>query len=387
MSSSMTGRDGSFKGAPWLFAAAFLFAGTAEAAAPAEWGQALRARLRLVPIVLDYELPGHPRELGRGHAGTIGTVGLVWSVDRFLTVEAGVLARIPFAQDFAEETDAFPQIALTLWPFGPNLSLRLGALDIHHGHHPAVLDEARYAYGRPYQELYNRSIEVERDVGEDPFLPVENGFQLRAAVDYLSAEVYLDWQLLETLAHREKFAVGVLGRFESKWVDAGFEYRLVHYGGQLFTAKREGFDPKRQPTTLAARLKARPLILDYVTVELAGAFIHGRVVQAPEEPESAHWGVEAGADVLLFQVARLGYRAWLPKQNVARYVSEDGDPVYAGPRSHRATVGLFGKYGIAELSGRLDLIFADGADKVQYQTLTTLTFVWEPLLFTNFDYP
>lgn len=346
----------------------------------AAWfGQALKARLSLVPIVLDYELPGHPNELGRGHAGAIGTGTLVWSYDDFVELEAGVLARLPFAQNFSEETDAFPLLAVTVAPFGPWLRLRLGWLDAEHGHHPAVLDQDRYRYGRPYQELYNRSIEVERDVGEDPFLPVENGFQLKAAVPYVSAEVYLDWQLLETAAHREKFAVGVLGRFESPFGDAGFEYRLVHYGGQLFTKVREGFDPKRVPTTLAAFVKPR-LEIEWFRGELFGAFLHGR---APE----THYGFEAGADVTLFSIGRLGYRVWLPKGGRAVRISEDGDPVYAGPRSHRAIIGLSGKYGAAELSGRLDLVFAEGADKVQYLTVTTLSFTWEPLIFADLRYP
>jgi hypothetical protein len=344
-----------------------------------QFGQALKGRVLLNAIVLDYELPGHPNQIGRGHAGTIGSGALVWSYDDFVTVEAGVLARLPFANDFSRETDAFPLLAIEVAPFGPELTLRLGSLEIDHGHHPALLDEDRYAYGRPYEELYNRSIDVVREVGEDPFLPVENGFQLRAAYEWIRAEVYLDWQLLETEAHREKFAVGVLGRFESKWLDAGFDYRLVHYGGQLFTKVREGFDPKRVPNGLAAFLKPR-LEVDWFKGELWGAFVYGR---APD----AHFGFEAGADVTLFSLGRLGYRVWLPKSGDAKVIAEDGDPIYAGPRSHRAIVGLFGTYGAVELSGRLDLVFAEGSDKVQYLTVTMLRFLWEPVIFADLEYP
>ncbi len=354
-----------------------LWPGRAEAF---DEGQALRARLLFRPLLLDYELPGHPNEVGRGHAGTVGTASLIWSYDAFLEIEGGVLFRLPFALDFDEEAGAFPILALTLAPFGPPLTLRFGSLDIHHGHHPAVLDEDCYAYGRPYQELYNRSIDVVRDVGRDPFLPVENGAQLRAVFDHVRAEAYLDWQLLETKAHREKFAVGTLARFDSRWLDAGFDYRLVHYGGQLFTKVRAGFDPKRVATTLAVFVKPRPLALDWLTVELWGAFIYGK---APE----SHYGFEVGGDVTLFGIGRLGYRAWRPEQKRARFVSEDGDPVYSGPRSHRAIIGLFGRYGVAELSGRLDLVFAEGSHEVEYLTVSTLTFVWEPVIFTNVHYP
>jgi hypothetical protein len=371
----MTAKNGEWK--RWIGAAiALLWPLRAEAA---DLGQALKARVVLEPIVLDYELPGHPNQIGRGHAGVIAAGSLVWSYDDFVEVEAGAMVRFPFALDFDEELGAFPIVAVTVAPFGPWLTLRLGSIDPDHGHHPALLDEDRYAYGRPYEELYNRSIEVVRDVGDDPFLPVENGFSLRAVTEYVRAEVYLDWQLLETEAHREKFAVGVLARFESEWGDAGFDYRLVHYGGQLFTRVREGPDPKRVPSGLTAFVQPR-LTIDWFEGELFGAFVFGR---APE----AHHGFEVGADVTLFSIGRLGYRLWLPDGNEARFISEDGDPIYSGPRSHRAIIGLSGRYGAAELSGRLDLVFADGADKVQYLTVTTLTFTWEPLIFADIRYP
>jgi hypothetical protein len=374
----MTAKRVEWKGCAASLAAA-LFAVWPQSAAAADFGQALKARLWLAPIVLDYELPGHPNQIGRGHAGMIAAGSLIWSYDDFVEIEAGVLGRVPFALDFDEELGAFPLLAVTVAPFGRWLTLRLGSIDPDHGHHPALLDEDRYAYGRPYEELYNRSIEVTREVGDDPFLPVENGFSLRAVTEYVRAEVYLDWQLLETEAHREKFAVGVLSRFESKWIDAGFDYRLVHYGGQLFTRVREGPDPKRVPSGLAVFLQPR-LSIDWFEGELYGAFVYGR---APE----AHHGFEVGGDVTLFSIGRLGYRLWLPRGGVARFVSEDGDPVYSGPRSHRAIIGIFGRYGAAELAGRLDLVFAEGADKVQYLTVTTLAFTWEPLIFADFSYP
>ena len=370
------------KGCEWkrcIVAMALLWPHGAEAGDAAEFGQALKARLVLRPIVLDYELPGHPNQIGRGHAGMIGSGSLLWSYDDFVEVEAGAMARLPFALDFDEELGAFPILAVTVAPFGPWLTLRLGSIDIEHGHHPALLDEDRYRYGRPYQELYNRSIEVMREVGDDPFLPVENGFQLRAVTEWVRAEVYLDWQLLETEEHREKFAVGVLARFESRWLEAGFDYRLVHYGGQLFTNVRQGPDPKRVPNGLAVFLQPR-LQLDWFEGDLYGAFVFGR---APD----AHYGFEAGADVTLFSLGRLGYRVWLPKGGEAKYVSEDGDPIYSGPRSHRAIFGLFGRYGAIEIAGRLDLVFAEGADKVQYLTVTTATFVWEPLIYADVRYP
>lgn len=355
--------------------------------------QTLAARLLLRPTLIDYELPGHPLWTGRTGSGTLGAASLVWSFGRVFTAEAGVLGRLPFAHNFEDEAGAFPILAFTVSPFGPWLSLRFGSLDIRHGFHPAILDEQLYAYGRSYQEAYNRSLvpEAQRDLGGDPFMPVENGAQLRLALDPFFAEVYLDWQLLETEAHREKFAVGVLGEYQSRWVDAAFQMRLNHYGGQLFTRqdpiRAAGLDPKRQPTTFGFLLRPRPVAEEAITLELPLAFILGRVAQAPGEPERRHQGFEAGADLWLFSMVRLGYRFWYPDGGRPGWVSEDADPVYLGPTSHRASVELRTSHGIVDLGGRLDLVFARGTDKVQYLTVSTLTFRFEPVIFSTASLP
>ncbi len=358
------------------------------------FGEGLVLSATLRPTLFDTDYPGHPRGVARGHAGTIGTLTLRWVHDEHVAVEAGVLGRLPFAVDFEDEVGAFPLLAVVITPFGDALTMRFGSLDTNHGFHPAVVDEPRYGYARNYEELYNRSIpgDVARDLGGDPFLPVENGAQIIADLEPLRAEVFLDWQLLETDVHREKFAVGVLGSYEGKWLDAGFQYRLVHYGGQLFTQKEEvrrlGLDPKRQPTTLALYVTPKPLaFLDGVDVELPVAFIQGRVNQNPAEPESSHRGLEVGADVILFDALTLGWRGWFPADGEARYVSEDGDEIYAGPRSHRARIALTSRYGLVELSGLLDLVFADGADKVWYRTVTVVTFRWDTPLFADTPLP
>jgi hypothetical protein len=182
-----------------------------------------------------------------------------------------------------------------------------------------------------------------------------------------------------------------LAEYRGHWVDAGFQYRLVHYGGQQFTqtveARRLGLDAKRQPTSLAAFVTPKPVHLGPLRLELPVTFLQGRLVQTPGGREASHRGLELGADLWLYDALRLGYRIWLPKDGVALDVSEDGDPTYSGPRSHRATVQLISVYGPAELSGRLDLVFADGSDKVQYLTVTTLTFRFEPELWVDTRLP
>ena len=371
-------------------ALALLFAAApAEAALPYGDGLALSASVR--PTVLDYELPGHPSQVGVGHVGAVGDLALVWQYDRHVTVRLGVRGRLPFSLDPHEEAAARPTFALELRPFGDLALLRFGTLDHHHGYHPAVLDEARYAYGRPIEDTYNASLppEAQRDL-QDLAMPMENGGQVRLRYGDVSAEAFVDWQLLETATHREKFAVGVLGEYAAEWVEASFQYRLVHYGGQRFTQRdplrAAGLDPKRQPSTLAVTVTPKPLHLSWLQVALPLAFISGRVVQTPGARESQHHGFEVGADATLLELVRLGYRLWLPDGGAAR-VSEDGEPVYAGPRSHRAILGVTQQVGPATLEGRLDLVFQAGADKVQYLTVTTVTVAWEAALFSDAPQP
>src|SRR5690348_7291249 len=98
------------------------------------WTLALKTRL--TSMLLDYELPGHANTHGRGHAGTVGRATLVFAPDALFEVEAGVLARLPFAEDFEVEAGALPILSLTLHPYGDSLILRFGSLDDRHGYHP-----------------------------------------------------------------------------------------------------------------------------------------------------------------------------------------------------------------------------------------------------------
>ena len=369
-----------------------LFPAAAGAAPTLPFGEALRLQLSTTPTLLDYELPGHPSRVGVGHVGVVMDGALLWSYEPRVQVLLGVRARLPFAFDLGTEAAALPVFALILKPFGEATTLRFGTLDHRHGFHPALLDEARYNYGRPLEETYNRSLRPEgyRDI-QDLAIGAENGGQFIFHTEHIHAEAYLEWQLLETLEHREKFAVGVLAEYRHRWVQAGFQYRLVHYGGQKFTQadpiRRQALDNRRQPTSLALTLNVHPLDLGWLKVSLPAAFVHGRAIQTPGDRERVHYGFEAGAQAKLFEMVTLGYKIWLPKGGQAKDLSEDGEPVYSGPRAHRAQLGLLQKIGPATVSGRLDLIFAKGSDKVQYLTVTTVQLAWEHLLFSDSPLP
>jgi hypothetical protein len=365
----------------------------ANAAEP-KWpfGQGVTLELSVLPTLLDYEVPGHPKTVGVGHVGVISDAVLRWTYDKHVDVLLGVRGRLPFAFDLDVETAAIPIFGVVLRPYGDLATIRFGTLDHRHGFHPAVLDEARYNYGRPLEDTYNQSIvpEAHRDI-RDLAMGAETGAQLVLQSHGFRADLFLEWQLLETETHREKFGVGVLTEYNHRWVQVGFQYRLIHYGGQRFTKteeiRRSGLDRKRQPTTLAATLTPVPLDLGWLKIRLPMAYIRGKVVQSPGAAEAAHSGVEAGIEVTFSKMVTLGYRIWLPKDNTAAYVSEDAEPVYSGQTSHRARLALVQHIGPATLRSRLDLIFPKGSNDVQYLTVTTVELAWQTLLFGDSKYP
>jgi hypothetical protein len=382
-------------------AVVFMLLALSAAEARAEKGAEpeLRLKLSLTPTLIDYEMPGHPSVKGGGDAGAVASAALAWTIDPHVVVDAGVLARVPFAVELDGEAGVLPILTLLVRPLAGSeewrdaLLLRFGSLDTRHGYHPAVVDEARYAYGRPYRATYLASLPpgVERELSDDPFMPAEHGAQLIAETDFARAEVFLDWQLLETREHREKFAFGVLGALVDPIGELAIQFRLVHYGGEQFTrtdpVRFEGFDPVRQPTTIAIAGKLRPLSLfdvdlPYVAFEVPAAYVRGRLAQRGGEDPRAHQGVEVGLDAIAFDVARIGWRLWAPLGDEYGFVSEDGDPLYAGRRSHRARFALNTQHGFVAISGRLDLVFMEGADKVQYQAVTTATLAIEPVIWS-----
>ena len=367
---------------------ALAFASPVAGASPAApFSPSISVETRLVSLLFDSDYPGHPRATALGHAGIVGDLATVWSLTPALTVRAGATVRLPFALQLTPEAQAFPLVALELRPAGDLLLLRFGSLDRDHGFHPALTDEARYVYGRNYETLYHQSVPdaARRPIGDDPFLPVENGAQARLAWGDLSAELFVDWQLLETRTHREKFAVGFLASYTLGRIEAGVQGRLVHYGGQRFTLedpiRAAGLDPKRQPMTGAVLLTGTLVRTKTLSVTIPLALLGGRAVQSPGAETLTHRGLELGADLKYLDFLRLGYRLWLPKAGRDRYLGEDGDPVYAGRRSQRAILETGLELEAVRLSGRLDLIFARGESRVQYRTTTLLTLRWEELLF------
>jgi hypothetical protein len=338
--------------------------------------------LNLTPTVLDYELPGHVHMLGRGHVGLIAAGGFRYQPNRYVSLGAGIMGRAPFALERANYADAIGVFYVEGRPLGTkNLSMRFGSLNSEHGYHTAVSDEPRFAIARNIMETYNRSIvkEAHRDDLPRHAMPAEHGAQFIFEAQDFRADLFLDWQLLETSTHREKFNFGALGQYDSRWIDVGLQFRLTHYGGQIFTQgdpiRFAQLDPVRQPETFALVLKAHPLVLRNFTLNVLGTGVAGHMKQIPGGEEKWHYGIEAGLESILAEDILIAYRYWHPKGGRAGYVSEDSDPTYNQGVVHRIEVGLLQTMGGLKIDGRLAIMLPkDAPDKVQYMAITQISY-------------
>jgi len=337
----------------------------------------LFAVLDLEVLLHDYGFPGHPSAVGHSGLGTILRPSLELRPYEGVRVIAGAAVRLPMSLSFEEEVGALPVFALELSPL-PYTTLRLGSLDPVHGFHPAISDELRQRYGRDLSEAYLRPLPNQppgdgRGLGGDPWMPGEHGASLRFRSTILRAEAFLDWQLLETASHREKFAVGLLAELSVAIFELGAQLRLDHYGGERYTrsdpSRFRGEDPVRQPLSLAGTLGVLVLDLPALKIRLRGAVLAGRVLEHTTAPARTRVGFEPGVDLTAFELITLGYRGYFTKN--AGSLSELGDPIYRQAGAQRVSVAGRLEVGPVELRSGLDLVFPHHTREVQYIFATT----------------
>lgn len=340
----------------------------------------LELRLRLAATLLDHGLPKHSNTVGRSHLGTLVTPTLFWRPHRAVDVEAGAIVRLPMSLDFEEDLGALPVLTLTARPIAAlDLAVRLGSIGPLHGFHPALVHENRLAYGRDVAEAYDRPLAIggKRAIEGDPRLPMEHGVQVNLQTRWLSADAFLDWQLLETEAHREKFAVGVLITGGIRRLTLSGQLYLDHYGGERYTAsdpvRRAGLDPTRQDLALAAILRGRPLDLPPIAIDLVASAIGAR----PTLAGTFRGGLEIGADALLFDAITLGWRWWRVLDGTAGDLSEAGDPTFRQRETQRVSIALHQILGPLELTSRVDVVLPNDVDAVQYEVSTLALLHWE----------
>lgn len=357
-------------------------AAAAPGAAPAS-RPLLTLSLTVSAELFDHGLPRHPTDHGRSHVGVLLLPVAIWQPHTAVDVTAGARVRIPTTLDLEDEVGALPVLRIDARLLGGTdrtLTLRLGSLEHAHGFHPAVAHEARLAYGRDVAEAYDRPLAAggRRDLGDDPWMPGEHGAQLVLDTRHLWVDAFLDWQLLETEAHREKFVVGALARLQGPRAELSLQLRLDHYGGEKYTQsdplRRAGLDPTRQDLVLAAAGRVRPLVVGPLAVDVVAALIGAR----PLVVEDWRGGVELGADLVGWSAARIGYRWWRTiGPDFPGDLGEAGDPTYRQLETHRVRFALGQALGPLQLESRVDVVFPTGVEAVQYELSTRASIRWD----------
>lgn len=342
----------------------------------------LSAAIAVEADIFDYELPGHPNTEGYGHVGWLFAPALLARYGSLFELELGAVVRVPMSLDFEEELGARPIAALRVHAH-EGVLLTFGSLPRAHGLHPALFDDDRQRYARDIELFYNLTIpsDARRDLGGDPFMAGSQGARIDADAGILKGAAFLDWQLLETEKHREKFAFGARTLLDLGRASLGGQIYVTHYGGQRFTEidplRFAGRDPKRQPITLAAIARGRPLEIGEISADLIGAVIAGHMIQTPGGSAKWHWGGEIGAEIRAFDAVRAGYRVWLPKGGGPGFLGEDGDPIYREGRAHRFTIGLTQRFDDLSIDGRLDLVQPEDSSTLQYEAVTIVSWRFE----------
>lgn len=184
--------------------------------------------------------------------------------------------------------------------------------------------------------------------------PYEAGFQWKFDGASVTQDAWINWQRLNTPAHRERFDTGVAGEARvMSWLAIPYQFHIVHEGGQLFAA-----GPVADSTTAATgavfrgRLGRQLLTLE--TIGILARFVPDR--------DAADRYVEGSGGFLRAALARDGWRGHLVIWGSEDFVKVEGDPNYQASRY--AELGITRTFRpapgtIVETSARLHRIDGD----------------------------
>ena len=150
--------------------------------------------------------------------------------------------------------------------------------------------------------------------------PYEAGFQWTFAGASLTHDTWINWQRLNTPAHRERFDAGAAGEVRvTGWLAIPFQAHVVHEGGQLFAS-----GPVADSTALAsgAVFRTAPHGLD-VTIETIGV-----IARYVPDRDAADRYVEGSGAFVRAGVQRNGWRGHAIAWRSEDFVKVEGDPNY-----------------------------------------------------------
>lgn len=145
------------------------------------------------------------------------------TMNRRVTVSLGAVTNHRFGGDSAFEM-ARPLAALTFR--GPRHTFVMGTLPWRRS--PAGGPDLLGLHGL-IPPLQRETLRFER--------PYEAGLHWSAATPVVEHEAWINWQRLNTAAHRERFDTGIAGHlWRHRALAPAFQLHVVHEGGQLFAA-------------------------------------------------------------------------------------------------------------------------------------------------------
>ena len=175
--------------------------------------------------------------------------------------------------------------------------------------------------------------------------PYEGGIQWQVAAERLAQDAWIDWQRLNTAEHRERFDAGVRGRLTfgaDSPVALGYQFHIVHEGGQLF-------DPGPVNDSLAGGpglvIEPRFDFLDAASVETYVMWSkHVPDRAAPERTNHGH-GIFVRA-----AASRRGWRGHAILWRACLWLKEEGDLNYGSRLQDGAVFRATRRYGEVGLS-------------------------------------
>ena len=187
--------------------------------------------------------------------------------------------------------------------------------------------------------------------------PYEAGFQWRFDGASFVHDSWINWQRLNTPAHRERFDAGAAGEARVlPWLAIPYQAHIVHEGGQLYAA-----GPVADSTALATgavfRLARAGHAISLETIGVYSRFVPDR--------DAADRFVEGSAAFARVAVARGGWRGHGIVWRSEDFIKVEGDPNYRARRY--AELGVTRTFrpaaeAIVETSARLHRV----EDRIEY---------------------
>ena len=184
--------------------------------------------------------------------------------------------------------------------------------------------------------------------------PYEAGFQWKFAGDSVTQDAWINWQRLNTPAHRERFDVGAAGEVRvTPGLAIPYQAHIVHEGGQLFAS-----GPVADSSALASGATFRTARRG-MTMTLDAIGVYTRYVPDRDAPDRF---VEGSG---IFTRAAVERGAWRGHAIIWRsedFIKVEGDAHYQSPRYAEAGLSYTfrpASEALVETSARLHRIGSD----------------------------